>query len=170
MWAWENSHSIEESKMETLRVKDFGIQMKFKELIEGHFEADKYIGWELMAMTNHILYGIGGYRVQSDDHLEKYFLIVEQIDNELAQKLNDQIVDCDEHKSGRSQVPVPQQHHMTHALEKTGKGPPRPVGNHTNHGGCNQHPDPTGYASWPGAHSRIRMNSMYEPSCNRNGP
>lgn len=101
MWAWENSHSIEESKLATLKVKEFGAQVKFKELTEGHFEADKYIGWELTAMTNHVLGGIGGYRVQSEDHLEKYFLIVEPIENDLAKKLNDQIVDCDEHESGR---------------------------------------------------------------------
>lgn len=100
MWAWENSHSIEKSKFDTLKVKEFGTQVKFKELTAGHFESDEYIGWELTAMANHILGGIGGYRVESDQ-LEKYFLIIGPIDNEIAKKLNDQIIDCEEHESGR---------------------------------------------------------------------
>jgi len=65
-----------------------------------HFEGDKFTGWEMTAMTNHILNGIGGYRVEVD-HLEKYFLIVEQIDNELANKLNEKLIDCEKHGAGR---------------------------------------------------------------------
>jgi len=100
MWAWENTNSIEKNKLATLKIKEFGIQSKFKELTEGHFEGDKFTGWEMTAMTNHILNGIGGYRVEVD-HLEKYFLIVEQIDNELANKLNEKLIDCEKHGAGR---------------------------------------------------------------------
>lgn len=100
MWAWSNTSSIEKSKNQLLKVREFGIEKGFEKLKEGYFESDKYQGWEAIAIANKILGGIGGYRVESE-HLEIYMLVMEQIENEAAHKIKEQIINCDRHGTNR---------------------------------------------------------------------
>lgn len=100
MWAWENSDSIERAKKETLKIKNFGKNNQFEKLTKGHFKADKYDGWEFVAISNKLLGGIGGYRVKSE-HLEIYMLVKEQIENATAKEIKEQIVACEEHGANR---------------------------------------------------------------------
>jgi hypothetical protein len=100
MWAWANEDSIEARKLHTLKVKDFGQEKGYPNLINHHFEGDEYTGWELTSITLKILGGIGTYRVVSD-HLEKYFLITEEISKEEAEKIENDLIDCNIHGKSR---------------------------------------------------------------------
>jgi hypothetical protein len=100
MWAWENEGSIEKSKNETLKVKEFGIIENYEKLINGYFESDIYEPWEFIAIAHKILHGIGGYRVKSD-LLEIFFLIIEQVDNEVAKQIKEQTIVCTAHGMNR---------------------------------------------------------------------
>lgn len=100
MWAWENAHSIENSKLKTLQIKEFGIKYNFKKLKSGYFESDSNEGWKFVAIANQILNGIGGYRVNKD-HLEKYIVIVGQVKNEVATKVKDETIYCESHGTRR---------------------------------------------------------------------
>jgi len=100
MWAWQNQHSEEKSKSATIKVKNFGVLKGYERLIEGYFNADGYTGWELTAICHKILNGLGGYRIVTN-HLEKYFLLAEKVDNKLAKEIKDLYVQCGEHRHGR---------------------------------------------------------------------
>lgn len=96
MWAWANEDSVEPGKFRTLKVKEFGEKSNYVKLINAHFNGDKYTGWELTAIAFDILGGIGTYRVISD-HLEKYFLLTEQIAKEEFQKIESELIECNVH-------------------------------------------------------------------------
>ena len=100
MWAWRNEDSIERSKNETQKIREFGKDKQFPKLSKGHFESDKYDGWEFVAIAKKMLGGIGGYRVKSE-HLEIYFLVIEQVENEQAEKLKEQTISCEKHGAKR---------------------------------------------------------------------
>lgn len=100
MWSWNNTSSIEKSKDQVLKVKAFGTEKGYEKLTEGYFASNKYQGWEAIAIANKILGGIGGYRVESE-HLEVYMLVMEQIENEAANKIKEQIINCDRHGTNR---------------------------------------------------------------------
>jgi len=96
MWAWANQDSIETRKFSTLKVKEFGEKKKYKNLFNEHFDGDKYTGWELTSVAFEIIGGIGTYRVISD-HLEKYFILTEQITKESVEKIESDLIDCEVH-------------------------------------------------------------------------
>lgn len=96
MWAWANKDSVESRKFKTLKIKEFGEEKKYKNLINPHFAGDKYTGWELTSIAFDIIGGIGTYRVISD-HLEKYFLLTNQILKEEVEKIEGELIDCGIH-------------------------------------------------------------------------
>lgn len=96
MWSWANKHSREQSKNETLSIKEFGEKEGFDKLSEGYFSGDEYDGWEFIAIAHHLLGGIGGYRTKSDG-LCKYFLIVSEVDPEEAKKMDEKLIECGVH-------------------------------------------------------------------------
>lgn len=100
MWAWQNQHSMEKSKSVTIKVKQFGVLKGYERLAEGYFNADQYTGWELTAICQKIIGGLGGYRAISGHH-EVYFLVKEQVDNELAKEIKDLYIQCGKHRYGR---------------------------------------------------------------------
>ena len=100
MWAWRNEDSIEKSKSQTNKIRDFGEENQFRKLSEGHFDSDNYEGWEFIAISKNLLGGIGGYRAKSD-YLEIYFLVIEQVDNETAERIKEQTISCEKHGANR---------------------------------------------------------------------
>jgi hypothetical protein len=96
MWAWANQDSVEPRKFETLKVKEVGEKKQYKNLTKEHFDGDQYLSWELTSLTFEIIGGIGTYRVISN-HLEKYFLLTEQITTEEVKKMESELVYCDVH-------------------------------------------------------------------------
>lgn len=96
MWAWANEDSVEPRKFRTLKVKEFGEKKNYKNLTNARFDGDEYTGWELTSIAFDIIGGIGTYRVISD-HLEKYFLVTEQITKEEVERLESELIDCGIH-------------------------------------------------------------------------
>ncbi|MFK7937040.1 MAG: DUF6882 domain-containing protein [Saprospiraceae bacterium] len=103
MWSWNNRTSVEKGKYIISELKNFGERKGYDRLIEGHFAADEFTGWEFIAIAHKILGGVGGYRVKSD-HLEIYFLVYEHIDNKIARQIKEQqkkLIQCDRHGQQR---------------------------------------------------------------------
>jgi len=96
MWAWANKDSVEPRKFRTLKIKELGEKKKYDNLINAHFDGDKYTGWELTAIAFDIIGGIGTYRVITD-HLEKYFVLTEQISKEEVEKIESELIECSAH-------------------------------------------------------------------------
>lgn len=96
MWAWANEDSIELEKFRTLKIKEFGEKKNYENLTNTHFNGDKCTGWELTAIAFDIIGGIGTYRVISG-HLEKYFLLTEQITKEEVEKSESELIECSIH-------------------------------------------------------------------------
>lgn len=96
MWAWANEDSVEPRKFRTLKIKEFGKKKNYDNLSNAHFNGDKYTGWELTSIAFEIIGGIGTYRVISD-HLEKYFLLTEQITKEEVEKTESELIECGVH-------------------------------------------------------------------------
>jgi len=101
MWVWANDDSIEPRKLRTLKIKEFGQQKGFENLINHHFEGDEFTGWELTSIAFKVLGGIGTYRVVSD-HLEKYILLTDEISKEKAEVIEIKLIDCNVHGKSRS--------------------------------------------------------------------
>ncbi len=100
MWSWNNNDSIEQSKFQTLSVKDFGEKFNFEKLKNGYLECDEYAGWEYTAISMDILKGIGGYKVNSD-HLEKYFLLTRVVEKKEVEEIEKELIDCNIHDKSR---------------------------------------------------------------------
>lgn len=96
MWAWANEDSVEPRKFRTLKIKEVGEKKNYENLTNAHFDGDKYTGWELTAIAFDIIDGIGTYRVISE-HLEKYFLLTEQITKEEAERIEGELIECSVH-------------------------------------------------------------------------
>lgn len=99
MWSWFNESLIEKNKLETNKIKAFGIKNNYEKLAKGTFESDKYDGWDFLAISLSILGGIGTYKV-SFDNLEKYMLLTEIVEDKNAleiKKLKQKKVDCGLH-------------------------------------------------------------------------
>ncbi|OAB78406.1 hypothetical protein ULVI_10540 [Cochleicola gelatinilyticus] len=96
MWAWANEDSVETRKFRTLKVKEFGEKKNYENLTNAHFNGDKYTGWESTAIAFDIIGGIGTYRVITE-HLEKYFLLTEQITKEKVEKIESALIECNAH-------------------------------------------------------------------------
>jgi hypothetical protein len=96
LWSWNNDESIERSKDETLKIRELGEKQDYHKLKEGYFESDEYDGWELVAISNKILNGIGGYKLQIDQ-VEKYMVIIECIDNGTVRRTKEHLVECEVH-------------------------------------------------------------------------
>lgn len=101
MWTWNKLDSIEKWKKETLKIKEFGQSNQYSKLVDGHFDSDEYDGWEFTAISHKLLDSIGGYRVVSE-HLEIYMLVKEKVENQVAEKIKEQIVNCHEHGANRT--------------------------------------------------------------------
>lgn len=96
LWAWSNKDSVEPRKLKTIKVKELGEQIGYEKLTTNHFEGDEYIGWELTSITFHQLGGIGTYRVVSD-HLEKYFILTNEISKTEVEKIESNLIECESH-------------------------------------------------------------------------
>lgn len=103
MWSWFNDSTIEKSKQETSKIKNFGIENHYNKLTQGTFTSDEYDGWEFLAISLKILGGIGTYKINSE-HLEIYMLITEHIfseDSDKIKKLKQKKVECKNHGFAR---------------------------------------------------------------------
>ncbi len=101
MWAWHNESSIEQNKNETLVIKEFGKQNNYKKLYTPHFASDEIDGWDFIGIAFKMIGGLCGYRVNSDG-LCSYLLLTEIVSSEEANRLEEDLIDCNEHGKSRA--------------------------------------------------------------------
>lgn len=99
-WAWDNENTLPEVKESIGRVKDFGTESNFNKLTNGYFESSKEEAWEFTAIATKLLNGIGVYRPVSD-HLMIFMVVLEHLDNQVAQEIKDRYVECADHEYRR---------------------------------------------------------------------
>ena len=51
LWAWGNPRTLEQMTLDSLEVKDFGIERGFPKLAEAKWEADEQDGWDMTAVA-----------------------------------------------------------------------------------------------------------------------
>ncbi|MDW8549213.1 hypothetical protein NG800_009845 [Epilithonimonas ginsengisoli] len=99
MWSWLNNSLVVKSKIETLKIKQFGEENQFEKLTTGTFPSDEFDGWEFLAISQKVLNGIGVYKINGDK-LNYYLLLTEILNpdgNQEIIKLKQKIVDCGYH-------------------------------------------------------------------------
>ena len=65
-WSWANKTTPPYAKLGMDRVRDFGQANGYEKLTTGFLVADEYTGWEMTAVTEHILNALGAYRFPTD--------------------------------------------------------------------------------------------------------
>jgi hypothetical protein len=65
-WSWANKNipSLEKADME--KVREFGEAHGYDKLTTPFLVADEYTGWEMTAVTEHVLDALGAYRFPTD--------------------------------------------------------------------------------------------------------
>jgi hypothetical protein len=99
-WSWDNEHTPDNVKIGMDKIPLRGKEMKYEELTNGLIEGEAELGWEMTAIANKFINGFGAYRVTSE-HLDIYFLFVNEVDSESYKKLKEKYVTCGEHGSRR---------------------------------------------------------------------
>jgi hypothetical protein len=72
-WSWGNKNLPDSCKEHIEEVRSFGQEKQWNKLTSLFLESDVYLGWELTAVTAHLLGGIGGYRCP-DSETPGYFM------------------------------------------------------------------------------------------------
>jgi hypothetical protein len=65
-WSWANRNILPHEKVDMDRVREFGETNGYEKLTTPFLEADEYTGWEMTAVTEHVLNALGGYRFPTD--------------------------------------------------------------------------------------------------------
>jgi hypothetical protein len=61
-WAWGNPHMPARSREKMSTVREFGEEKEWSKLTTLFLEGDQYLGWELAAISAHLLGADGAYR------------------------------------------------------------------------------------------------------------
>lgn len=100
-WSWDNDHTLENVKEVTKLVKEFGQRASFPKLTAGCFASNDFEAWEFTAIAAKLTNGIGVYRPVNDEQLQIFLVITEFVDNETAQRIKDNYVQCGAHEYRR---------------------------------------------------------------------
>jgi len=65
-WSWANNNIPPYSKLDMDKVRDFGEANGYGKLTTSFLEVDDYMGWEMTAVTEHILSALGAYRFPTE--------------------------------------------------------------------------------------------------------
>jgi len=65
-WSWANENIPLHEKNDMDRVREFGEANGYEKLTTPFLAADEYTGWEMTAVTEHVLDALGAYRMPSD--------------------------------------------------------------------------------------------------------
>jgi hypothetical protein len=66
-WSWANKNVPLLKKTDMEKVREFGETHGYEKLTAPFLVADEYTGWEMTAVTEHVLDALGGYRFPTDD-------------------------------------------------------------------------------------------------------
>ncbi|MEL6190438.1 MAG: DUF6882 domain-containing protein [Bacteroidota bacterium] len=89
-WSWDNSSIPEKVKEDMDKILAFGKERGYEQMYTGLLHADEYSGWEMTALANHFVNGIGCYKAPSD-HLDLYFLFKREIEAEELEKMKENL-------------------------------------------------------------------------------
>jgi len=83
-WSWANSNIPDDEKLDIEKVREFGETKGFEKLTAKFLDADEYTGWEMTAVTVHVLKSPGSYRFPTE-HGYCYLVYreVEEVSKEL---------------------------------------------------------------------------------------
>lgn len=62
LWSWANPHIPSRFSAEVGRVRDYGLRRGFRKLTREEWPAGQADGWEMAAVANYLLRGVGVYR------------------------------------------------------------------------------------------------------------
>lgn len=79
LWSWANDSIVPELKYDMEKVKEYGKQYSFEDLIDDKFETDEPGAWAMAALATKILGGKGIYRAPYDNMLA--FMMIKEITN-----------------------------------------------------------------------------------------
>jgi hypothetical protein len=65
-WSWANENIPPVEKVDMEKVREFGEANGYAKLTTPFLVADEYTGWEMAAVTEHVLGALGAYRMPSD--------------------------------------------------------------------------------------------------------
>jgi hypothetical protein len=65
-WSWANPNIPEHNKLDMERVCEFGEKEGYQQLTSKFLDADEYTGWEMTAVTVHVLRAQGSYRFPTE--------------------------------------------------------------------------------------------------------
>jgi len=77
-WSWANSNIEARSTQDMEKVRAFGEARGYEKLTSSFLEADEYTGWEMTAVSAHVLGALGAYRFPTEHGF--CFLIYRKID------------------------------------------------------------------------------------------
>jgi hypothetical protein len=77
MWSWANPSLLESAKSTVRRVREFGDRHSFMKLACGYWDAEEVDGWEMTAISAHLLKAKGAYR--SPDERGFTFMILTDV-------------------------------------------------------------------------------------------
>ena len=66
-WSWANKNISPHEKAGMEKVREFGETRGFEKLPTPFLVADEFTGWEMTAVTEHVLDALGGYRFPTED-------------------------------------------------------------------------------------------------------
>jgi hypothetical protein len=66
-WSWANKNISPHEKANMEKVREFGEKQGYEKLTNPFLVADEYTGWEMTAVTEHVLDAPGAYRFPTDN-------------------------------------------------------------------------------------------------------
>jgi len=65
-WSWANKNIPPHARADMEKVREFGESNGYEKLTTPFLVADEYTGWEMTAVTEHVLEALGAYRFPTD--------------------------------------------------------------------------------------------------------
>jgi hypothetical protein len=66
-WSWANENWPAHNKLDMDKIREFGEANGYEKLTTSILDADEYTGWEMTAVTEHLLDALGAYRFPTED-------------------------------------------------------------------------------------------------------
>ncbi len=67
LWAWDNPNLLENIKIESQKVKEFGEEQNFERLTKRKWNADEIDGWEMTSIMAYLTNAKGAYRIPGEN-------------------------------------------------------------------------------------------------------
>lgn len=99
LWSWSNSNTYPNVKIESQRIKEYGISKGIEKLTSNSWKAEEVDGWEMLALAYKLLNPLGVYRIPTDG-IYMFLIFTAELTKEEAEckkENKEQLIDCDCH-------------------------------------------------------------------------